>query len=131
MSMRVNKADYTAEDGFLYYVMFKPNMELGDDTVTVRVPVSAAVSVSETGDLADLSFTLPKQYRNDRAVSYLRKDATANIGPNLPDGHVLITMPGSNGDAVVNAPAKLDLDSAGRIVGMEIQWRPGETRGNA
>jgi hypothetical protein len=31
----------------------------------------------------------------------------------------------------VDAPAKLDLDSAGRIVGMEIQWNPGASRGNA
>jgi hypothetical protein len=126
MSMRINKADYTAEDGFLYYVTFKPNMELGDETVTVRVPVNAAVSLSETGDLADLAFSLPKQYRNDTATSFIRK------GPaNILDDRILITVPGSNGDAVVDAPAKLDLDAAGRIVGMEIQWRPAETRGNA
>jgi hypothetical protein len=38
---------------------------------------------------------------------------------------VLIAVPGFNGDAVLKAPAKLDLDRAGRIVGMEIQWQPG------
>jgi hypothetical protein len=127
MSMRVNKADYTQEDGFLYYVMFKPHMELGDETVTLRVPISAAVSVSETGDLADLTFTLPKQCRNENAVSFIRKDQATTM---LAE-QVLITMPGSSGDAVIDAPAKLDLDSAGRIVGMEIQWHPGESRGNA
>jgi hypothetical protein len=127
MSMRINKAEYTPEDGFLYYVMFKPNMELGDETVSLRVPISAAVSISETGDLADLTFTLPKQCRNENAISFIRRDDTTQL---LAE-QVLITMPGSNGDAVVSAPAKLDLDSAGRIVGMEIQWRPGETRGNA
>ncbi len=127
MSIKINKADYTQEDGFLYYVTFKPNMELGDETVTVRVPVHAAVSLSETGDVADLAFTLPKQYRNDTAISFIRKDN----GANFAEGQVLITVPGANGDAVINAPAKLDLDSAGRIVGMEIQWRPDEPRGNA
>ena len=127
MSMRVNKADYTQEDGFLYYVMFKPHMELGDETVTLRVPISAAVSVSETGDLADLTFTLPKQCRNENAVSFIRKDQATTM---LAE-QVLITMPGSSGDAVIDAPAKLDLDSAGRIVGMEIQWHPGGSRGNA
>ena len=127
MSMRVNKADYNQEDGFLYYVTFKPNMELGDETVSVRIPISAAVSLSETGDLADLAFTIPKQYRNNTAITFIRKDGSAN----LHEGQVFLTMPNANGDAVVNAPAKLDLDSAGRIVGMEIQWRPGETRGNA
>ena len=127
MSMRVNKADYNQEDGFLYHVMFKPNMELGDETVSVRIPISAAVSLSETGDLADLAFTIPKQYRNNTAITFIRKDGSAN----LQEGQVFLTMPNANGDAVVNAPAKLDLDSAGRIVGMEIQWRPGETRGNA
>ncbi len=120
--MRINRAEYTQEDGFLYYVTFKPNMELGDQTVTVRVPVHAAVSLSETGDLADLAFTLPKQYRTDNATSYIRKDH----GVNVMEGQVLITVPGSNGDAVIDAPAKLDLDASGRIVGMEIQWRPGD-----
>ena len=127
MSMRVNKADFTQEDGFLYYVMFKPHMEVGDESVTLRVPVSAAVSLSETGDLADLTFTLPKQCRNETAVSFIRKDQATTL---LAE-QVLITMPGSSGDAVVQAPAKLDLDAAGRIVGMEIQWHPGESRGSA
>src|SRR3954468_13713335 len=127
MSLQINKADYSQEDGFLYYVTFKPHMEFGDETVSTRLPIHAAVSVSETGDLADLTFTLPKQCRNDNAVSFIRKEE----GANLLNERVLITMPNSNGDAVIDAPAKLDIDSAGRIVGMEIQWRPGETRGNA
>jgi hypothetical protein len=127
MSMKVNKADYNQEDGFLYYVMFKPHMELGDETVTVRVPVKAAVSLSETGDLADLTFTLPKQCRNETAISFIRKDQATTL---LAE-QVLITMPGSSGDSVIDAPAKLDLDAAGRIVGMEIQWNPSDTRGNA
>jgi hypothetical protein len=107
--------------------MFKPHMELGDETVTVRVPVKAAVSLSETGDLADLTFTLPKQCRNETAISFIRKDQATTL---LAE-QVLITMPGSSGDSVIDAPAKLDLDAAGRIVGMEIQWNPSDTRGNA
>ncbi len=121
MSMKVNKADYDPQDGFLYYVTFKPNMELGDETVTVRMPIKAAVSVSETGDLADLTFPVPKQCRNENALSYIKKQREANY----IEGQVLITVPGSTGDAVVDAPAKLDIDASGRIVGMEISWKPG------
>ncbi len=127
MSMRINKADYSPEDGFLYYVTFKPNMQLGDETVAQRIPVHAAVSLSETGDLADLTFLLPKQFRNEFATSYIRKDDATNV----IDDRILITIPGLNGDAVIETPAKLDLDASGRIVGMEIQWRPDQPKGNA
>jgi hypothetical protein len=90
------------------------------------MPVEAAISVSETGELADLTFELPKLCRNDLALQFIRNDAmTDYIEP-----RVLIAVPGFSGDAVMNAPAKLDLDLAGRIVGMEIKWQPGES-GNA
>jgi len=85
------------------------------------MPVEAAISVSETGELADLAFELPKPCRNDLALQFIRNDAMADyIEPK-----VLIAVPGFSGDAVLKAPAKLDLDRAGRIVGMEIQWQPG------
>ena len=85
------------------------------------MPVEAAISVSETGELADLAFELPKPCRNDLALQFIRNDTMADyIEP-----RVLIAVPGFNGDAVLKAPAKLDLDRAGRIVGMEIQWQPG------
>ena len=85
------------------------------------MPVEAAISVSETGELADLAFELPKPCRNDLALQFIRNDTMADyIEPK-----VLIAVPGFSGDAVLKAPAKLDLDRAGRIVGMEIQWQPG------
>ena len=127
MSMRVERSDYDPEDGFLYYVCFKPNLEVGKEEIQARMPIEAAVSVSETGELADLSFVLPKQCRNDQALTFIRKEPVADyIEP-----RVFIAIPGSNGDAVINAPAKLDVDLAGRIVGMEIQWRPGDAMGSA
>jgi hypothetical protein len=60
------------------------------------------------------------------ALQFIRNDSMADyIEP-----RILIAVPGFSGDAVLNAPAKLDLDLAGRIVGMEIKWQPGEG-GNA
>ncbi len=56
-------------------------------------------------------------------MQFIRSDTMADyIEPK-----VLIAVPGFSGDAVLRAPAKLDLDRAGRIVGMEIQWQPGTT----
>lgn len=120
--VRVDKSLYDPEYGFLYYVRFKPHMELGDETVSARMPVEAAVSLSETGDLADLAFVLPKPCRNETALSFIRKQSDTNY----VEPRVFIAIPGASGDAVVSAPAKLDLDVAGRIVGMEIQFVPSE-----
>jgi hypothetical protein len=33
-------------------------------------------------------------------------------------------MPGLNGDTVASAAGRLELDIAGRIIGMEILWSP-------
>jgi len=118
MAVRVEKSSYDPEDGFLYYVVFKPNLALGEDAVRARMPVQAAVSLSETGDLADVAFTVPKQCRNETALSFVRTQA------DYVEPRVFVAIPGSSGDAVVSAPAKLDLDAAGRIVGMEIQFQP-------
>lgn len=127
MSFRVERSQYDPQDGFLYYVAFKPNLEIETEEVHARMPVEAAVSVSETGDLADLTFTLPKTCRNDQALTFIRKEPRVNCGEN----RVFIAIPGYSGDAVVTAPAKLDLDLAGRIVGMEIQWSPEELKAQA
>lgn len=118
--MKIDKADYDPVTGFLYYVTFKPNMELGQTGITARMPIDAAVSLTETGDLADLMFVVPKQCRNEVALSYLRKQAeTRYVEP-----RVFIAVPGSSGDAVIDTPATLDMDGAGRIVGMQIQFKP-------
>ena len=127
MTFRVERSQYDPQDGFLYYVAFKPNLEIETEQVHARMPVEAAVSVSETGDLADLTFLLPKTCRNDLALTFICKEPKAKFAEN----RVFVAIPGFNGDAVITAPAKLDLDVAGRIVGMEIQWSPEESKGNA
>ncbi len=86
------------------------------DEVTSRISIEVAVSVTETGDVADLSFMLPKMCRNDHALSFLKRDPTATYVEN----RVFISLPGLNGDAVLNAPATLEQDHAGRIVAVEI-----------
>ncbi|MDT8070676.1 MAG: hypothetical protein ROO76_21150 [Terriglobia bacterium] len=121
MPFKVERSEFDPEDGFLYYVSFKPHLQVSAEEIKTRMPVEAAISVSETGELADLSFEIPKPCRNDLAMQFIRSDAMADyIEPK-----VLIAVPGFSGDAVLKAPAKLDLDRAGRIVGMEIQWQPG------
>ena len=42
-----------------------------------RISIEAALSVSETGDVADLSFMLPKVCRNDHSLSFLKRDPYA------------------------------------------------------
>src|SRR5512140_837166 len=116
--MRVERTDYDPESGFLYYVFFSPHFELESDEIKQRVPLDVAVSLTETGDLADVAFTLPKPCRNDQALSFIRRDETAGC----VNDHVFVAVPGQNGDAVVQALGALDLDLAGRIVGMEIKF---------
>jgi hypothetical protein len=84
--------------------------------VQSRISVEAAVSVSETGAVADLCFMLPKACRSEHALSFLKRDPTANCVEN----RVFISLPGLTGDAVFNAPATLELDHSGRIVAIEI-----------
>jgi hypothetical protein len=86
------------------------------DEVESRISIEAAVSVSETGDVADLCFMLPKVCRNEHSLSFLKRDPSVNCVEN----RVFISIPGLNGDAVFNAPATLELDHAGRIVAIEI-----------
>lgn len=116
MAFQVDRSPFDPESGFEYYICFKPAVEVEGDEVESRISVEAAVSVSETGDVADLSFMLPKSCRNEYALSYLKRDPTAICVEN----RVFISIPGLNGDAVLNAPATLELDHAGRIVAIEI-----------
>ena len=119
--MQIHRNDSDSSEGrFQYYVFFKPHA-LEDGEIRNRVPVVAAVSVSETGDLVDVSFELPKPIRNEQALAFICAQEAANYVP----PHVHIAVPGKSGDAVSHAPANLDLDLAGRIVGMEIEWIPG------
>lgn len=127
MGMRIERSGYDPQDGFLYYVIFKPALELGDQSVDKRMPVTAAVSVTETGELADVVFEVPKQCRTEDALHYVCSDKAAEY----VEPRVFIVVPGSNGDTAISAAAKLDLDVLGRIVGMEIQWNPNQMPASA
>ncbi len=116
MVFQVDRSAFDPESGFEYYICFKPAAEVEGDEVRSRISIEVAMSVSETGDVADLSFMLPKVCRNDYALSYLKRDANAACVEN----RVFIALPGLNGDAVLTAPATLELDQAGRIVAIEI-----------
>jgi hypothetical protein len=124
MPIQVERSDFDPSVGFQYYVYFKPYMmeEEGGGIVHQRMPVETAVSVNENGDLADFTFELPKSCRNDHALTFLRRHQGVNYVP----PRIFIDVPGQNGDAVIRAAANLDLDLAGRIVGMEILWAPPE-----
>lgn len=120
MSVRVERAAYDPENGFLYYVVFKPNLELGNDEVFAREEVDVSVSLSETGDLADLSFVVPKTLRNSHALSFICAGDTGRY----VEPHAFVTVPGVSGDSVLAIPGSLELDQTGRIIGMAMQWQP-------
>jgi hypothetical protein len=104
MAFQVDRSAFDPESGFEYYICFKPPVEVEGDEVQSRISIEASVSVSETGDVADLCFIVPKACRNDYALSYLKRDPSVNCVEN----RVFIAIPGLNGDAVFNAPATLD-----------------------
>jgi hypothetical protein len=116
MVFQVDRSSFDPESGFEYYICFKPPVEVDGDEVCSRISVEAAISLSETGDVADLSFVLPKACRNEHSLSYLKRDPNASCVEN----RIFIALPGLNGDAVMTVPATLELDQAGRIVAIEI-----------
>jgi uncharacterized protein YuzE len=116
MAFQVDRSDFDPDSGFEYYICFKPPSQVEGDEVSARISIEVAVSVSETGDIADLSFVLPKACRNERSLSYIKKDPTALC----VDNRVFVALPGLSGDAVLNAPATVELDNSGRIVAIEI-----------
>jgi len=120
MSIQVEKSGYDPTVGFQYYLYFKPHMNEDGAEVRQRVPVEVAVSLSEGGEIADCSFELPKILRNDRSMSFLHRQE----GVNYIEPRIFIDFPGQSGDAVIQAAASLDLDMAGRIMGMELLWTP-------
>jgi hypothetical protein len=123
MPLQVERDNFDLQEGFHYYLSFKPNTLVEDIEAHSRIPVEVALSVSETGDLADVSFELPKPCRNDQALAFLRQqDEVKYVQP-----RVFVALPGLSGDTVVRGVGQLEMDVAGRIIGMEIRWVP--TRG--
>ncbi len=120
MSIQVEKSGFDPTVGFQYYLYFKPHMNEDGGDVRQRIPVEVAVSLSESGEIADCSFELPKTLRNDRSMSFLR----GHNGVNYIAPRIFIDFPGQSGDAVIKAAANLDLDLSGRIMGMELLWSP-------
>lgn len=123
MSIIVERSDFDPHAGYQYYVTFNRNGSFEEEEVKSRLPVEVAVSLCENGDLADFSFELPKSCRSQKSLDLLLQSENARV----VEGRVYITMPGLSGDAVALAAGRLELDLAGRIIGMEILWAPIET----
>jgi len=122
MAISVHRDAFDENLGFSYYVSFKPPLPgaMPDEDVCSRVPVEAVLSVSESCDISDLSFVLPKLCRSEYAITFLRRQQEARI--TTPQVH--INVPGAPGDALASAMGNLDLDLGGRIIGMSINWMP-------
>jgi hypothetical protein len=119
MSLRVARGVYNPEkDRFHYYVSFKPTLDPTEEERGVEGShsVEVALSVTETGELADLAFSLPQLCRSSRSLEYLNRTHSAT----LVDEKVFITVPGLNGDSVLQGKGTLELDAAGRIMGLDI-----------
>ena len=119
MSLTVARGVYNPEkDRFHFYVALKPGLDptAEERGVEASFPLEVALSLTETGELADLAFELPPPCRGKDALLYLQKTNSASI----VDERVFVTVPDLNGDAVVETTASLELDGAGRIIGVEI-----------
>ena len=119
MSLRIARGVYNPEkERFHYYVSFKPTLNPTEEERAVErsYPVEVALSVTETGELADLAFSLPQPLLNRRCLEYLSRTSSAN----LVEDRVFVTVPGLSGDSVLQGRGNLEVDSAGRIMGLEI-----------
>lgn len=116
MPVHIERGDFDPERGrFRYFVCFTKD-GIDDDDIRARVPVEVSLSICENGDLADLSFQLPKTCREASALALIKKTPEAQA----VESRVFISRPGMSGDAVVNCAAELQIDAAGRIIGMAI-----------
>lgn len=119
MSLRVARGVYNPEkDRFHFYVSFKPTLDPTSEERGVESSyfVDAAVSITETGELADLAFTLPEFCRTARCLEYISRNHSVSV----VEGRVFVTVPGLNGDSVLETNGVLELDGAGKIMGIEI-----------
>lgn len=119
MSLRVARGVFNPEkERFHFYVSFKPTLDPTADErgVESSYPVDVAVSITETGELADVAFTLPEPCRGRRCLEYVSRSHSTSV----VDGRVFVTVPGLNGDSVMPTDGVLELDGAGKIIGIEI-----------
>src|SRR2546423_6504238 len=111
MAIQVKREQFDPEAGkYQYHLQCRPVED--DREVRGSVSVEVAFSISETGELAELSFTLPKPIRNPHAMKYLNQEETVNA----VESRVFIVVPPASGDSVLRAAGDLELDSAGCIV---------------
>src|SRR5215813_4458183 len=109
--MDVKKNVYDPEAGrFQYWIGFKTGAD--DEDIQARVAVEVALSISENGELADVSFMVPKNCRNEQALAFVTRMSNAQY----VESRVFLAVPGKTGDSVLKAPADLQLDRNGRIV---------------
>ncbi len=120
MAIQVERSEYDEQMGYQYYVAFNSNGTFEEDEVQDRVGVEVACSFCENGDLADFSFELPKFCRSEPALEFLENEGNVRY----VEPRVFITMPNLSGDTVALAAGRLELDIAGRIIGLEILWSP-------
>ncbi len=119
MSLRVARGVYNPErERFHYYVSFKPTLDPTEEDrgADTSYPIDVALSITETGELADLAFSLPERARTRRSLEYLSRTVSASI----VNERVFITVPDLNGDSVLEGRGKLELDGFGRVIGLEI-----------
>lgn len=120
MPIQIERGDFDVQRGrYRYFVCFTRN-GVDDDQVRARLPVDLALSVSETGEVADLSFQLPKSCQKPEAKEQALALLTQNAAAQTVDSRVFISVPGRSGDAVLNSSAELQMDAAGRIVAIHI-----------
>ena len=80
MPLHIERGDFDVQRGrFRYFVCFTRD-GVDDNDVRQRVPVEMSVSVSENGELADLSFQLPKACRPEQALALLKQDRRELLG---------------------------------------------------
>jgi hypothetical protein len=120
MEIQIERTEFDESLGYQYYVAFNSNGTFEEEEVHDRVSVEVAVSLCENGDLADFSFEVPKFCRSGAALEFI----SASHNASYIEPRVYITMPELNGDTVAAAAGRLELDLAGRIIGMEILWSP-------
>ena len=119
MSLSIARGVYNPEkERFHFYVSFKPGLDptCQERGVEVSIPIEVALSLTETGELADLAFELPPPCRDQGSLRFLARTDSASV----IDQRVFLTVPGLNGDAVIETTASLEMDGAGRIIGVEI-----------
>src|SRR2546423_10168470 len=120
MSLRVARGTFNPEKGPLhFYVAFKPTLDPTAEQrgVEASFPIDVAVSVTETGELADLAFSLPKLcFTNKDSLMFLQRTDSASV----IEERVFVTVPRLDGGFVFEASARLEIVGGRRIICLGI-----------